>query len=153
LDSQAAPVKARLLARIITTVVDIVDGLWKADTLIRGNRLEVAMKRIVTALALAGLAAATPAHADKKCIDMRDIVSSKSTDGKTMVFKMRDGTTLVNHLQGICPDLKFNGFAWVAHSGDTNVCENEQSFRVIQSMEVCVLGKFDPPVVEKHASN
>ena len=33
-------------------------------------------------------------------------------DGKTMVFKMKDGRTLVNHLHGICPDLKFNGFAW-----------------------------------------
>jgi hypothetical protein len=102
------------------------------------------MKKIVTALALAGVAvAAAPATAANMCVEMRDIVSSKSADGKTMVFKMKDGRTLVNHLQGNCPDLKFHGFAWRSHSGDTKVCENEESFQVLESMQVCVLGKFD----------
>lgn len=109
------------------------------------------MKAMV--MALVGLViAAGPALARQVCIDSRDIVSSKSDDGKTMVFKMKDGTTLVNHLQGICPDLKFFGYTWVLRSGDTQVCENAQSLRVIQSMEVCTLGKFDPPKMEKHAS-
>ena len=109
------------------------------------------MKTIM--FALAGLVvAASPALAANKCIDSRDIVSSKSTDGKSIVFKMRDGSTLVNHLQGECPDLKFNGFSWVLRSGDTEVCENTQPIRVIQSMEICTLGKFDPPTMEKHAS-
>ena len=110
------------------------------------------MKKLLVPFALAGFAAtAVPAMANS-CIDMRDIVSSKSTDGRTMVFKMKDGTTMVNHLQGYCPDLKFFGFAWQSHSGDTKVCEKEQSFRVLQSMQICVLGKFDPPVMEKHAA-
>lgn len=109
------------------------------------------MKTIV--MAMAGLViAVSPALAAKVCIDSRDIRSSKSDDGKTMVFKMKDGTTLVNHLQGVCPDLKFFGFAWDLRSGDTQVCENEQTLRVIQSMQVCTLGKFDPPRMEKHAS-
>jgi len=111
------------------------------------------MRKIVTVLALAGVGFAAPAMAAKTCIDMRDIVSSKSTDGKTMVFKMKDGRTLVNHLQGSCPDLKYNGFAWQSHSGDSKVCENEQSFQVLQSMQICVLGKFDAPTMEKHAAN
>ena len=106
------------------------------------------MKRFVTGLILAGVAAASPALAGV-CIESRDIVSSKSTDGKTMVFKMRDGRTFVNHLQGVCPDLKFNGFSWVLRGGDTKVCEREQTLRVIQSGEVCVLGKFDPPTMSK----
>lgn len=110
------------------------------------------MKKSLIFLALGAAAFAAPAYANT-CIDMRDIVSSKSTDGKTMVFKMKDGTTLVNHLKGICPDLKFNGFAWQTHSGDNRVCENENSFNVLQSMQVCVLGKFDPPVAEKRAAN
>ena len=63
-----------------------------------------------------------------------------------MVFRMRDGTTMVNHLQGACPDLKFNGYVWVLRSGDTQVCENQQSLRVLQSGQVCLLGKFDAPV-------
>lgn len=112
------------------------------------------MKSVVTVLALAAVAfAAVPAFADNKCIDTRDIVSSKSDDGKILVFKMRDGTTLVNHLQGVCPDLKFNGYSWVLHGGDNMVCENEQSFHVIRSGEICVLGKFDAPVMAKRATN
>ena len=114
------------------------------------------MKKLLVPFALvpfvwAGFAAAAPATANT-CVDMRDIVSSKSTDGRTMVFKMKDGTSMVNHLQGYCPDLKFFGFVWQSHSGDTKVCEKEQSFQVLQSLQVCVLGKFDPPVMEKHAA-
>ena len=112
----------------------------------------IATKTVISALALMGVMAAVPAAAEpatpaaaNRCIDIRDIDSSKSSDGKTMVFKMKDGSTLVNHLQGSCPDLKFFGFAWRTHSGDTKVCENEDSFNVIQSMQVCVLGKFDAP--------
>jgi hypothetical protein len=114
--------------------------------------MNVTSKSLVL-MALAGLVLAVPAHAANICIDTRKIDSSKSTDGKIMVFKMKDGTTLVNHLKGSCPDLKFNGFAWQTHSGDTRVCENEDSFNVLQSMQVCVLGKFDPPVMENHARN
>jgi hypothetical protein len=116
--------------------------------------MEVLMKSLVSALALAAAVLASgSALADNKCIDTRDIVSSKSTDGRTMVFKMKDGTTLVNHLHGICPDLKFEGFAWMLHTGDTRACENEQSFQVLQSMESCTLGKFDPPVGKQAMSD
>ena len=101
------------------------------------------MHKSLVLAALLGLALAAPAHAANSCIDLRKIDSSKSTDGKIMVFKMKDGTTLVNHLKGMCPDLKFNGFAWKTHSGDSRVCENEDSFQVLQSGQICVLGKFD----------
>ncbi len=107
------------------------------------------MKTLMTALVLAGLAIAGPASA-KMCIDTRDIVSSKSDDGKVMVFEMKNGQTLINRLRGQCPDLKFNGFVWQLRSGDTSVCENAQSFQVIQSGQVCVLGAFEP-AIGKHA--
>ena len=103
--------------------------------------MEEVMKTILIASALLVLAA--PAYAANMCIDTRDIVSNTSKDGKTMVFKMKDGRTLVNHLQGICTDLRFQGMAWQLRSGDTRVCENEQSFQVLQSMQTCTLGKFD----------
>ena len=115
------------------------------------------MKSLVTILALSGLAfsgltlAAIPASAANKCINIRDIDSSQSKDGRTMVFKMKDGTVLVNHLQGYCPDLKFTGFAWQMPSSDTNACERQSTFRVIQSGQSCTLGKFDPPRMEEHA--
>jgi hypothetical protein len=106
--------------------------------------MEDPMKKFVAVLALASVVFAVPVSAKNMCIDSRDIVSSNSKDGRTMVFKMRDGRTLVNHLQGVCSDLKFNGFVWRLQSGDTQVCENTQSLQVIQSGQVCVLGKFDP---------
>ena len=111
------------------------------------------MKKLLILLALT---AAAPAYANT-CIDTRQIDSSKSRDGHTMVFKMKNGTTLVNHLRGYCPDLKFNGFAWQTHAGDNKVCENEDTFQVLQSMQVCGLGKFDTtarsvPNLDEHAA-
>ena len=58
------------------------------------------------------------------------------------VFKMKDGRVLVNHLQGICSDLKFEGFEWVLR-GNEDICENQQSLRVLRSGQTCLLGKFD----------
>lgn len=102
------------------------------------------MKIVMTALMVTGVAmAALPASA-KTCIDTRNIVSSKSEDGRVMVFKMKNGDTLTNQLQGYCPDLKYHGFVWQMPSSDTSVCENSQSFQVLQSSQICVLGKFAP---------
>ena len=103
------------------------------------------MKKILAVLALAGVVVSVPAHAEKICLDTRKMVSSNSKDGRTMVFKMRDGSIYVNHLQGFCPDLKYTGFVWQLHSGDTKVCEFENTFSVLQSGQNCTLGKFDPP--------
>ncbi len=111
------------------------------------------MKKIVATLALAGVLVSAPAFAAKTCLDVRQMVSSDSKDGRTMVFKMKDGSTYVNHLQGFCPDLKFTGFAWQLPSGDTKVCEMQNTFHVLQSGQICTLGKFDPPTMEKRAAN
>lgn len=86
----------------------------------------------------------TSAFHDRICLNTRQIVSSKSRDGRTMLFRMRDGRQYVNHLRGYCPGLKFDGFSWVLRSGDEEVCENAQSLRVLRSGEVCILGRFEP---------
>lgn len=109
------------------------------------------MKTLMTALVLAGMAIAGPASA-KMCIDARNIVSSKSDDGKVMVFKMKNGDTLINRLQGRCPDLKYHGFVWQMPSSDTKVCENEKSFQVLQSSQICILGTFDAPISKQAAA-
>ena len=75
------------------------------------------MKMIIAILALTA-AAASPAAA-KMCVQSRDILSTDSKDGKLMTFKMRDGSVLVNHLQGICSDLRFEGFTWVLRGSMT----------------------------------
>jgi hypothetical protein len=99
------------------------------------------MKTILAALALLAIAA-SPATANM-CVKSRDIQSTDSKDGKLMTFKMRDGRVLVNHLQGICSDLRFEGFVWVLRGGDEDICENQQSLRVLRSGQTCLLGKFD----------
>jgi len=99
------------------------------------------MKKIImTAIALM-VAAASPASA-KMCVQSRDIQSTNSKDGKLLTFRMKDGRVLVNHLQGVCSDLRFEGFVWVLHGTD-DICENQQSLQVIRSGQICILGKFD----------
>ena len=110
------------------------------------------MKTNILCAILGTIVSVSPVWAANTCLRIRDIVSTDSKDGKTMVFKMRDGRTLVNHLQGICPDLKFEGFSWVIRGGIDEVCENEQTFRVLRSGEVCVLGKFDTATVKPKAN-
>jgi len=99
------------------------------------------MKKIImTAIALM-VAAASPASANM-CVQSRDIQSTNSKDGKLLTFRMKDGRVLVNHLQGVCSDLRFEGFVWVLHGTD-DICENQQSLQVIRSGQICILGKFD----------
>ena len=78
------------------------------------------------------------------CLHERDIKSTTpSPDGKMLTVVMRDGKVWQNRLQGACPDLKFNGFSWVIR-GTEGVCENSQSLKVLESGQVCLLGKFAP---------
>jgi len=102
------------------------------------------MKTIIATIAAAIiLAAISPASAANICVRSRDIESATSKDGKLMTFRMRDGSVLVNHLQGVCSDLRFEGFVWVLRGGDESICENQQSLKVLRSGEICMLGKFD----------
>ena len=97
--------------------------------------------KMITAILFATVAAATPATA-KMCVQSRDILSTDSKDGKLMTFKMRDGSVLVNHLKGVCSDLRFEGFVWELRGND-DICENQQTLKVIRSGQTCLLGKFD----------
>jgi hypothetical protein len=102
------------------------------------------MKTIIATIAAAiTLAAISPASAANMCVRSRDIQGTDSKDGKLLTFKMRDGSVLVNHLQGVCSDLRFEGFVWVLRGGDESICENQQSLKVLRSGQTCLLGKFD----------
>ena len=97
-------------------------------------------------IVFAALLAASPAMARATvCLHSRDIVGAQSADGKILTVTMRDGKVWHNDMHGQCPGLKFNGFVWVLRGSDL-VCENSQSLRVIQSGEICVLGKFTEQV-------
>jgi hypothetical protein len=98
------------------------------------------MKTIIAAIALAA-ATVMPASANM-CIRQRDIESTHSEDGRNLFFKMHDGRVLVNHLQGICTDLRYEGFVWKV-PGTEDICEFQQSFMVNRSGQSCTLGKFE----------
>jgi hypothetical protein len=98
------------------------------------------MKTIIATIALVAVTA-VPASA-VVCVRQRDIASTHSDDGRNMTFKMNDGRVLVNHLQGICSDLRYEGFAWNV-PGTQDICENQQSFHVLRSGQTCTLGKFE----------
>ena len=99
------------------------------------------MKTIIISLILLG-AVSSPVLAATMCVRSRDIQSTDSKDGKLLTFKMKDGRVLVNHLQGVCSDLRFEGFEWVLR-GNEDICENQQSLKVLRSGQTCLLGKFD----------
>ena len=98
------------------------------------------MKTILAAIALVAVTA-VPASANM-CIRQRDIAGTHSDDGKNLMFRMNDGRVLVNHLQGICTDLRFEGFVWNV-PGTEDICEYQQTLHVIQSGQTCILGKFE----------
>jgi hypothetical protein len=96
----------------------------------------------LSAMAASPVSAAEAAKAAPVCVQVRDIVSTHSDDGKLMTFKLRDGRVLVNHLQGVCSDLKYEGFVWNV-PGTEEICERQQSLKVLRSGQSCILGKFD----------
>jgi len=107
------------------------------------------MKTLIAALALTVMIA-SPVLARGICLNPREIISTHSDDGKLLSFKLRDGRTLVNHLQGACSDLRYEGFVWNM-PGTQEVCEFEQSLKVINSGQTCTLGKFEEAKVAPKA--
>jgi hypothetical protein len=98
------------------------------------------MKTIIATIALAATTV-MPASANI-CVMQRDIESTHSEDGRNLFFRMHDGRILVNRLQGVCTDLRYEGFVWKV-PGTEEICEYQQSFNVIRSGQSCTLGKFE----------
>jgi hypothetical protein len=101
------------------------------------------MKQFINGLFLTAAAVATVTPAQALCLSEMDIRDAKpSNDGRLLTLKMRDGRVLVNHLQGICRDMRWTGFSWVLHGGH-DVCENQTVIRVLESGQTCILGRFE----------
>ena len=101
------------------------------------------MKKIVvisTAILLSGIFGGV-ARANV-CLNIQDIASTRNNDtGTQLFFRLRSGKVWRNDLQTPCPDLKYDGFVWVLR-GTQQVCDRQQSIRVIRSGEICMLGAF-----------
>jgi hypothetical protein len=75
------------------------------------------------------------------CIRSSDIQNSQPADDeKSITFTMRNGDRWRNDLRARCSGLRFNGFSWVLHSDE--ICDGQQTLRVIQSGGICMIGKF-----------
>jgi hypothetical protein len=94
-------------------------------------------------LVVLGLGVAIPAAAQAVpiCLRSHEIQDTKVTGDRTIEFRMLDGSVWQNTLVNSCPELKFNGFSYVATPPD-QICGNLQSIRVIRSGAVCLLGPF-----------
>ena len=102
------------------------------------------MKKVLTTVMIlfaVGASSLAPVLANT-CLRSSDIQNTVSPDGKVLMFHMKDGAVWRNMLQGSCPGLEFGGsFAWTLNGID-NICENQQTLRVLHSGEICTLGKF-----------
>ena len=96
----------------------------------------------ITLLAAAVCLAAQPALAEGGvCLNVKNIKNSEvAKDGTSVTFEMKDGKIWRNDLAGTCPDAWFNGFAWTVKADV--MCDDEPGFTVINSGQVCKLGKF-----------
>jgi len=103
------------------------------------------MKTFTTALAAAALVAcaALPAQASPVCLQTFRIDHTHVVDSKNVLFYMKDGKIWHNALVNSCPSLNFHGFVMDVRGGDT-VCSNQQSIKVLESGQVCMLGEFTP---------
>jgi len=115
--------------------------------------------KIILPVVLAGTLASTAVWATTEqakpdgahvCLRARDIEHTNSKDGKTLMFRMRDGKVWRNTLRAPCNDLKFGGYTEVVR-GDT-ICANQQLIQTHISGATCRLGDFSL-VTEADAAN
>lgn len=112
-------------------------GMWRA----------FAAGLVLAGAAFAARAESAP-HPPPVCLEVSRIDHTHVVDPRTILFYMRGGAIWKNTLPAACPDLIFNGFAFATSIDE--ICSNMQSFRVLYSGEVCMLGTFTPYTPAAH---
>lgn len=101
------------------------------------------------ALAVSAILLASPSYAAEapqgsgKCIETWQIDHTKAPDDKTIIFYMKDRSAYQSTLQSVCPELRINGFSYVA-TPPAQICGGLQSIRVLRTGSVCLLGPLVP---------
>jgi|SwirhirootsSR3_FD_contig_31_12153365_length_358_multi_1_in_0_out_0_1 hypothetical protein len=110
------------------------------------------MKKIAAlAVVLAtGFGVLTPALAKDPpiCLKTTGIDRTTVVNPQKILFRMKDGKTYSSQLSTPCIGLRFNGFVY--DTSFMEVCGGSQSIRVLNTGEVCTLGKFEPVTVGQH---
>lgn len=112
------------------------------------------MKTFASLAVLLALGAATTAPAlaadGPMCLRSRDVDTTKALDAHTILFRMKDGKVWRSSMRAACPSLRFNGFEYVTRFDE--ICGGSQMIRVLETSQVCVLGRFTPePVAAPHS--
>jgi hypothetical protein len=94
---------------------------------------------MASGLSAATAQTATPMPHGNVCLKTYLIDHTKTPNDRTIMFYMKDGSAYQSSLPTLCPQLSFNGFAYVA-TPPSDVCGNMQSIRVIRTGSVCMLG-------------
>jgi hypothetical protein len=104
------------------------------------------MKTFTTTIAAAATLAlaALPALASPVCLQVSRIDHTHVQDSKNVLFYMKDGKIWHNALANACPALNFHGFVMDVKGSVDTVCSNQQSIKVLDSGETCMLGEFAP---------
>ncbi|MEJ1970421.1 MAG: hypothetical protein WDN03_17605 [Rhizomicrobium sp.] len=102
---------------------------------------KIASLAAVLAVGTAALAAPAIAAAPV-CLKTEWIDRTTVVNPKTILFRMKDGKVWRSDLRTACNGLRFNGFVYVTHFDE--ICGGAQSIRVLNSGEVCLLGRFVP---------
>ena len=105
------------------------------------------LRRTLAAILAMGSGLA-PALAAPVCLDTYRIQNTTVPNARTIMFHMKDGSVWRNALKNACPDLRFWGFVYVDRGSLNQICSNQDSVKVINTGEICMLGSFtrEPPV-------
>ncbi len=109
------------------------------------------MKKIAALAVLFALGAAsvTPALAGSPvCLQTNLIDRTTVVNPKTILFRMKDGKVWRSDMRVACLSLKYNGFVYVTHADE--ICGGSQSIRVLNTDQVCMLGRFTPETIGQH---
>jgi uncharacterized protein with NAD-binding domain and iron-sulfur cluster len=74
------------------------------------------------------------------CLRSQDIRGHELINDRTLHFYMNDGTVYRNQMKTPCSGLRFSGYVHRSFNGQ--LCEGA-ILRVLQSPEICSLGKFE----------
>jgi hypothetical protein len=104
------------------------------------------LAKLVLLLAV-GTASIAPAAAAPVCLNSYYIDRTTVVDGKTILFRMKNGAVWRNTLRTTCSGLRFNGFVYTLQTAE--ICGDLQSIQVLHTGEVCLLGKFSRELPHK----
>ncbi len=75
------------------------------------------------------------------CLNVTEILTTRPTDARTIIYRMRNGDVWRNDLAYPCPDLIMSGGGYVQKSHTDWICANSQTITTPVG-SVCRLGRF-----------